>query len=59
MRSNDFIIIHYVSPLLGDAASILDLEGEDTLTVDEINTSSKLVCRDGKDGENACRPSLG
>ena len=41
-----------------EAASILELECKDTLTVDAINTAAKLVCRDGKDGENACRPFL-
>ena len=40
------------------AASILELERKDTLTVDAINTAAKLVCRDGKEGENACRPFL-
>ena len=39
-------------------ASILELERKDTLTVDAINTSAKIVCRDGKDGEIACRPFL-
>ncbi len=41
-----------------EAASILELELKDTLTVDAINTAANLVCRDGKDGENACRPFL-
>ncbi len=31
------------------AASILEEEGKDTVTLDEINTAAKLVCRDGKD----------
>ncbi len=32
-----------------EAASILELELKDTLTVNAINTAGKLVCRDGKD----------
>ncbi len=31
-----------------------ELERKDTLTVDEINTAAKFVCRDCKDRENAC-----
>ncbi len=41
-----------------EAASILELERKDTLTVDAINTAAKLVCRDGKDGDNARSPFL-
>ncbi len=42
------------------AASILELEGKETLTVDEIHTGARLVMRDGKDGENTslCIPSF-
>ena len=35
-------------------ASILELEGKDTLTVAEINTTAKLVYQDCKEGGNAC-----
>ena len=41
-----------------EAASILELEGKETLTVAEINTGARLVLQDGKDGEHACRPFL-
>jgi hypothetical protein len=41
-----------------EAASILELERKDTLTVDVINTAAKLICRDGKGGENAFCPFL-
>ncbi len=44
--------------MLGTRASILELERNDTLTVDADNTAAKLVCRDGKDGKNACWPFL-
>ena len=41
-----------------EAASILELEGKETLTVAEIKTGARLVLRDGKDGGNAGRPFL-
>ncbi len=43
-----------------EAASILELEVKpsETLTVDEIHTSARLVLQEGKDRENACRPLL-
>ena len=41
-----------------EAASILELEGKDTLNVAEIKTGARLALRDGKDGEHACRHFL-
>ena len=41
-----------------EAASFLELEGKDTLTVDAIHAGARLALRDGKDGEHACRPFL-
>ncbi len=40
--------------IVREAASILELEGKETLTVAAINTGARLVCRDGKDGDNQC-----
>ncbi len=40
------------------APCLHELERKDTLTVNAINTAAKLVCRDDKDGENACSPFL-
>ena len=52
------MVMDLLDRIAREAASILELECKDTLTVDAINTAAKLVCRDGKDGENACRPFL-
>ena len=56
------VIVDLVMDLLDSiamqAASILELEGKETPTVAEINTCTRLVLRDSKDGEHACRPFL-
>ena len=52
------LVMDLLDRIAREAASVLELERKDTLTVDAINTAAKLVCRDGKDGENACRPFL-
>jgi hypothetical protein len=52
------LVMDLLDRIARKAASILELEGKDTLTVAEINTSAKLFCRDCKDRENACCPFL-
>jgi hypothetical protein len=58
VRTISMLAMQVMGDIALEAASILELERKDTLTVDAINTAAKLVCRDGKDGENACRPFL-
>ena len=44
-----------------EAASILELEGKDTLTLAEVKsvkTGARLTLRDGKEGEHACQHYL-
>ncbi len=51
-RAMQFMVdmaIDLLDRIAWEAASILELELKDTLTVDAINTGAKLVCRDGKD----------
>ncbi len=52
------MVMDLLDRIAREAASCLELECKDTLTVDAINTAAKLVCRDGKDRENACSPFL-
>ncbi len=52
------MVMDLLDRIAREAASILELERKDTLTVDAIKTAAKLVCRDGKNGENACCPFL-
>ena len=49
------LVMDLLDRIATEAASILELEGKETLTVAEINTNARLVLRDGKDGEHACR----
>ena len=51
------MVMDLLDRIAREAASILELERKDTLTVDAINTAAKLVCRDGKD-RRECMPSL-
>ena len=53
-----YLVMDLLDRIATEAASILELEGKETLTVAEINTGARLVLRDGKDGEHACRPFL-
>ncbi len=43
------MVMDLLDRIAREAASILELERKDTLTVDAINTAAKLVCRDCKD----------
>ncbi len=43
------MVMNLLDRIAREAASILEVERKDTLTVDAINTAAKLVCRDGKD----------
>ncbi len=52
------MVMDLLDRIAREAASVLELELKDTLTVDVINTAAKLVCQDGKEGENACSPFL-
>ncbi len=52
------MVMDLLNRIAREAASILEVEGKDTLTVDEIHTGARLVLRDGKDRQNACRPLL-
>ena len=52
------LVIELLDRIAMEAAFILVLEGKETLSVAEINTCARLVLRDGKDGEHACRPFL-
>ena len=52
------LVMNLLDRIATEAASILELEGKDTLTVEAILTGARLALRDGKDGEHACRPFL-
>ena len=52
------LVMDLLDRIAAEAASILELEGKDTLTVAEIKTGARLALRDGKDGEHACRHFL-
>ena len=52
------LVMDLLDRIATEAASILELESKDTLTVDAIHTGARLELRDGKDGEHACRPFL-
>ncbi len=52
------MVMDLLDRIAREAASILELELKDTLTVNVINTAAKLLRRDGKDRENACCPFL-
>ncbi len=41
-----------------EAASILELEGKETTTINEIITGTRLALLDCKDRENKCHPLL-
>ena len=61
MRAMQFmvdLVMDLLDRIATKAASILELGGKDTLTVDAIYTGARLVLRDGKDREHACRPFL-
>ncbi len=45
------LVMDLLNRIARQAASILELEDKDTMNVAEINTATKLVCRDGKEGE--------
>ncbi len=48
------LVMDLLDKIAREAASILELEGKETVTVDEIHTGARLVLQDGKDRENAC-----
>jgi hypothetical protein len=52
------LVMDLLDRIVSKAASILELEGKETLMVDEIHTGARLVLLDCKDGVNACRPLL-
>ncbi len=52
------MVMDLLDRIAREAASILELERKDTLTVDAINIAATLVCLDGKDREDACNPFL-
>ena len=52
------LVMDLLDRIATEAASILELEGKDTLTVEAILTGARLALRDSKDGEHACRPFL-
>ena len=52
------LVMDLLDRIAMEVASILELEGKETLTIAEINTGARLVLRDSKDGEHACRPFL-
>ena len=52
------MVMDLLDRITREAASILELEGKETMTVAEINTGTRLVLRDGNDGEYAGRAFL-
>ena len=52
------LVMDLLDMIAMEAASIRKLEGKELLTVAEINTGARLVLRESKDGEHACRPFL-
>jgi hypothetical protein len=52
------LVMDLLDRIASKAASILELRGKETLTVDEIHTGARLVLLDCKDGVNACSPLL-
>ena len=52
------LVMDLLDRIAMEAASILELEGKETLTVAEINTGARLVLRYGKDEEHACQHYL-
>ena len=52
------LVMDLLDRIATEAASILELEGKDTLTLAEVKTGARLALRDGKDGEHACHHYL-
>ena len=52
------LVMDLLDRIATEAASILELEGKDTLTLAEVKTSARLTLRDGKDNEHACQHYL-
>ncbi len=52
------LVMDLLDRIASEAASILELEGKETLTINEISTGARLALLDCKDRENACHPLL-
>ena len=52
------LVMDLLDRIATEAASILELEGKDTLTLAEVKTGARLTLRDGKNGEHACQHYL-